>query len=196
MILSTGLIAAETESVLGTTYDAKTYKKPDIKINDFEFLLSTGFLSIEDFGVSNIRSLSLNYHINESFFIQAGVLKAEASETSFEVLTGSTSLLTNSERQLSSLFIDIGYNVFPGEGFLSKNHTFSTDYYVIAGIGTTEFAGNERYTINYGTGFRAAIYPWLTVYSEFRNYIFDIDVFGVNKSSSNLSITLGIGFVF
>ena len=146
--------------------------------------------------MSSAKSLSLNYHVNESFFIQAGLLKAQGAKTSFEVLTGNSSLLTNSERQLDAFQISVGYNLFPGEGFFSENHTFSTDYYIIAGIGTTEFGGNERYTLNYGTGFRAAIYPWLTVYSEVRNYVFDMDVFGVNKSTNNLSFTLGIGFVF
>jgi len=190
------LYAAEADSVLGITYDAKTYQKPDIEVDDFELLVSTGFLSIEDFGVGNITLFSLNYHVNESVFIQAGILKAQASETSFEVLTGNSTLLTDSERQLNAFQISVGYNLFPGEGFFSENHTFSTDYYVIAGIGTTEFAGNERYTLNYGTGFRAAVLPWLTVYSEVRNYVFDMDVFGVNKSTNNLSFTLGVGFVF
>ncbi len=190
------LFAVEKESVLETVYEAKTYQKPDINKDDFELLISTGLLSIEDFGVSNIRMFHLNYHINESFFVQFGLLKAEASETSFERLTGNVLLLTDAERELSSFSIDVGYNVFPGEGFLSQNHTFSTDYYVIAGIGTTEFAGNERYTVNYGAGFRAAITPWLTFNSEFRNYVFDVDVFGVNNSSDNLLFSFGVGFVF
>jgi len=190
------LYAAEPEPVLGTTYEAKKYQKPDIEVDDFELLVSTGFLSIEDFGVSNITLFNLNYHVNESFFIQAGIFKAQASETSFEVLTGNSTLLTDSERRLNAFQISVGYNLFPGEGFFSENHTFSTDYYVIAGIGTTEFAGNERYTLNYGTGFRAAVLPWLTIYSEVRNYVFDMDVFGVNKSTNNLSFTLGLGFVF
>jgi len=194
--MSPMLYAAEPEPVLGTTYEAKKYQKPDIEVDDFELLVSTGFLSIEDFGVSNITLFNLNYHVNESFFIQAGIFKAQASETSFEVLTGNSTLLTDSERRLNAFQISVGYNLFPGEGFFSENHTFSTDYYVIAGIGTTEFAGNERYTLNYGTGFRAAVLPWLTIYSEVRNYVFDMDVFGVNKSTNNLSFTLGLGFVF
>ncbi len=188
-------MAAE-KSFLNTDYKAKVYQKPDIDVDDFELVFMTGFLSIEDFGVDSFSTLNLNYHVNESFFIQFGAVIAEASETSFEILTGNSLLLTNSEREFTSYHLDVGYNLFPGEGFFSQNHTFSTDYYVIAGIGTTEFAGNERFTYNYGAGFRAATSSWLTIYSEFRNYVFDIDVFGEEKSSNNLSITLGVGFVF
>ena len=189
-------MAADEESVLDTSYEAKTYQKPDIDIDDFELVLATGFLSIEDFGVDNVVTLTLNYHVNETFFIQAGTVIADASETSFEVLTGNPTLLTDSERSFNSYHVDIGYNLFIGEGFFSKNHTYSTDYYLIAGIGSTEFAGNERFTYNYGAGFKASLSSWLTFTSEFRNYVFDIDVFGSDESSDNLSFTFGVGIVF
>lgn len=195
-LMSTSMLSAQEASVLDTKYEAKKYKSPDIEVDDFEILANFGFLSIEDFGVSNSAIFSLNYHVNELYFVQASLVTAEASETSFEVLTGNPTLLTDAQRDYESYNISLGYNLFPGEGFFSKEHTFSTDYYVIAGIGSTDFAGDEHFTYNYGAGFRAAISSNFTIYSEFRNYVFDIDVFGTNKSSNNLSISLGIGFVF
>jgi len=188
--------SAEEASLLDTKYEAKVYKKPDIEVDDFELSLSTGLLSIEDFGTDNAVSLSLNYHVSESLFIQAGVILANASKTSFEVLTNNAPLLTSAEREFSAYHVDVGYNLLSGEGFFSENHTYSTDYYLIAGIGTTNFAGNERFTYNYGTGFKVALSDWLTLSSEFRNYVFDMDVFGTNKSTNNLSFTLGVGVAF
>lgn len=196
ILFSTSAFSADEKSVLDTTYEVKIYQKPDINVDDFEIILATGFLSIENFGVDNAVLLNVNYHVNEAFFIQLGLVLAEASETSFEVLTGNASLLTKSEREFKSYYIDVGYNLFPGEGFFSQNHTYSTDYYLIAGIGSTDFAGNENFTYNYGAGFRIAISESLTVTSEFRNYVFDIDVFGSDESTDNLSFTLGIGVVF
>lgn len=190
------LFAAEENSILATSYEAKTYQKPDIDVDDFELVVSMGFLSIEDFGVDNVVTFNLNYHINETFFIQAGTVIAEASETSFEKLTGNSTLLTNAEKEFNSYYLDVGYNLFIGEGFFSQHQTFSTDYYLIAGIGSTEFAGNDRFTYNYGAGFKAAVSSWFTLTSEFRNYVFDIDVFGTDESTNNLSFTFGIGFVF
>ena len=194
-ISSSGL-AAEKESVLDTSYEAKVFKKPDIDVDDFELEIATGFLSIENFGADAMIALNLNYHINEAFFVQVGTVIADASETSFEVLTGNPTLLTDSEREFNTYHLDVGYNLFPGEGFYSENQTFSTDFYLIVGIGTTEFAGNERFTYNYGAGFKAAVTSWLTVTSEFRNYVFDIDVFGSDETTNNLSFTFGVGVVF
>lgn len=195
IFLSFGSFAAE-DPVLDTEYTSKQFKKPDIDVNDFEFFSAVGLLSIEDFGVGTATNIGINYYINESFFVQLAAISATASKTSYEVLTGNASLLTDKERQLNLYHMDIAYNLLSGEGFFSQNHTFSTDYYVIAGVGSTNFAGNDRYSYNYGLGFKAAISSWLTAYSELRNYSFDMDVFGSQKSTNNLSIAIGLGIVF
>jgi outer membrane beta-barrel protein len=122
--------------------------------------------------------------------------ESKAGETSYETVTGGAPLLTDEERKLSFYRINIGYNLLPGEAFLSDNTTYNTAFYLSAGIGSTDFAGDDRYTLNYGAGFRFLFTDYLTFNTDFRNNLFDMDTFGENKGTNNLEFTLGFGFVF
>lgn len=176
--------------------DRREFDEADIDGNDFELILSIGYLSIEDFGVNGLVAAKLNYYVNEDFFVQLALGQSEGGETSFETLSGGAPLLTDEERELSYYSISIGYNLLPGEAFLSDNITYNTAFYLIGGVGNTDFAGDDRYTLNYGAGFRFLLNDWMTINTDFKNNLFDMDVFGENKGTNNLEFTLGFGFVF
>ena len=69
-------------------------------------------------------------------------------------------------------------------------------FYVTIGIGNTDFAGDERFTFNYGVGYRFLLSDIFTIYSDFRNNVFDMDSFGTEKTTNNLEFTIGLGFIF
>lgn len=202
-LFSTSVMAAEDESaqaqdstLIEPEIERREFDEADIDGNDFEVLLTAGYLSIEDFGVNGLLALKLNYYINEDFFVQIALGQSEGGETSFETLSGGAPLLTDEERELSYYSINIGYNLLPGEAFLTDKTTYNTAFYVSAGVGNTEFAGDDRYTLNYGAGYRFLLNDFITVNTDFRNNLFDMDIFGENKGTNNLEFTLGFGFVF
>jgi outer membrane beta-barrel protein len=176
--------------------ERREFDEADIEGDDFEVILSLGYLSIEDFGVNALLAVKLNYYVNEDIFVQLALGESKAGETSYETVTGGAPLLTDEERKLSFYRINIGYNLLPGEAFLSDNTTYNTAFYLSAGIGSTDFAGDDRYTLNYGAGFRFLFTDYLTLNTDFRNNLFDMDTFGENKGTNNLEFTLGFGFVF
>jgi len=74
--------------------------------------------------------------------------------------------------------------------------TYNTAFYLSGGIGTTDFAGSERFTLNYGAGYRFLFSDWLDVSVDFRNSVHDMDLFGELKTTNNLQFTLSLGFFF
>lgn len=167
-----------------------------IDTEDFEIILSVGYLSIEDFGVNSLIAVGLNYYVNEDIFIQLNLGQSEGGETSFEVLTAGAPLLTDAERELSYYRINIGYNLLPGEAFLTEQTSYNTALYLSAGIGNTEFSGDDRFTINYGVGFRFLLNDAFAVNTDFRNNVFDMDIFGKKEVTNNLEFTVGFSWFF
>jgi len=186
----------QNNALIQPEVERQQFNEAQIDGNDFEVLFFAGFLSIEDFGVNPLLAFKLNYHVNEKIFVQLTLAQSEGGETSYEVITQGAPLLTDDERELQSYSINIGYNLLPGEAFLSEQTTFNTAFYLIAGIGNTEFAGSDRFTINYGGGYRFLLNDEMSITTEFRNNVFDMDVFGVVKKTNNLEFTVGAGWFF
>jgi len=188
--------ADEQSELIQPQLERRQFDEAEIDGNDFEVILSAGYLSIEDFGVNGLLAVKLNYYVNENIFVQLAIGESEGGETSFETLSSGAPLLTDTERELSYYSINIGYNLLPGEAFVSDKVVYNTAFYLSAGVGSTEFAGDDRYTLNYGAGYRFLLKDWVTINTDFRNNMFDMDTFGENKGTNNLEFTLGIGLVF
>lgn len=200
LLLAGNVLAAapddNDEGLIQPQIERRVFDEAQINIDDFEIMLFAGYLSIEDFGVNPLLAFKLNYYVNESIFVQLALAKATGSDTSYEILSGGAPLLTDTERELESYAINLGYNWLPGEAFVTRNKTFNTTFFLSGGIGNTTFAGSDRFTYNYGAGYRLLLNDAFSLTAEFRNNVFDMDVFGVTKTTSNLEFTLGVGWFF
>jgi len=167
-----------------------------IDTENFEVGAFVGVLNIEDFESSLLFGGKLTYHPSESFFFEAGVGFAEGGETSFEKLAGNVEVLTDSERDYSYYNINLGYNVLPGEAFLSENYAFNTNFYLIAGAGATDFAGDTRFTLNAGAGYQVLLTDSVAVHIGVRQHYYRIDVLGAEKTSMNTEVSTGLSVFF
>ena len=104
--------------------------------------------------------------------------------------------LTDSERDYSYYNINLGYNVLPGEAFLTENYAFNTNFYLIAGAGATEFAGDTRFTLNAGAGYQVLLTDSVSVHFGVRQHFYDIDVLGEEKTSVNTEVSTGLSVFF
>ncbi len=138
----------------------------------------------------------MEYFITENIFADLTLGQATAGKTSYEVLTGGAPLLTNAERDYRFYSLNIGYHLLPGEAFVTRKLTYNTAFYLSGGIGNTDFAGSERFTLNYGAGYRFLFSDWLDVSVDFRNSVHDMDLFGELKTTNNLQFTLSLGLFF
>jgi len=167
-----------------------------IDTEDFEVGFTAGFMSIEDFGVNTSLGARVAYHITEGLFVELAAGTSEAEETSFERLSGAAQLLTEDQRSLSYYDLSLGYNLFPGEIYLSPGRAFNSAIYLIGGVGKTEFAGDGRFTVSFGLGIRVIPRDWFAIHADVRDRIFDIDLLGQEKTSHNIEANFGMTFFF
>ena len=169
----------------------------DILDNEnFEVGIQVGVMSIEDFETNTWVSAHFTYHITEFFYAKARYGKSEAGQTSFEKLVNVPPLLTDEQRELSYYGLNIGYNLMPGEIFLGRDFALNSVFSIELGAGTTDFAGDEKFTFNFGVNKRVFLTDWIAWDIGMSDYIFDTNITGENKTSHNLNFTTGFAFYF
>jgi outer membrane beta-barrel protein len=163
---------------------------------NFEIGIQGGIISIEDFESSGWVSAHIGYHITESFYLKARYGQGKGGETSFEKLVNSAPLLTDDQRELTYYGLNIGYNLLPGEIFLSKDLVLNSLFSIELGAGSTEFAGDEKFTVNATANYRVFINDWVAWDIGMSDYIFDTQVTGESKTTHNLNFVTGISVYF
>ena len=154
-----------------------------------------GVLNVEDFGSNNTYGLTLAYHVSDDIFVELQHSISQTSPTSFDDLSGGSDLLTESERELTHTHLSVGYQ-FHGEIFFNPKRVYNTNFYAIAGLGSTDFGGNDYFSGNFGAGLRFFVNDWVAVRSEFRNYLFSHSLVGTKKRIQNLEGRLALSIYF
>jgi outer membrane beta-barrel protein len=150
-----------------------------------------GILSIEDFGTNPLIGIRAAYHVTEDVFLQADIGRSKAGRTSFETLGGDIQLLTPSERRFTYYSLSLGYNLLPGEVYIGRNLAMNSALYLMGGIGSTKFAGDQRFTVNFGAGYRVLPTDWLAIHIDVQNHVFNTDLLGRDKLTSNIGAYIG-----
>jgi outer membrane beta-barrel protein len=190
------LSAEPAGQVIDPEVARREIKEPAIDREDFEIGAYVGVMSIEDFGSNVSYGVRLAYHITEGFFVEGTVGQSKGGLTSFEVLSGGARLITDSERQMTYYNLNVGYNILPGEVFLGESRAYNTNLYLIAGLGSTRFAGDDRFSVNVGVGYRFLLTDAIALHLDFRDHLFDIDLLGEEKTAHNLEGHLGFTVFF
>jgi outer membrane beta-barrel protein len=182
-------------AVVEPTVVRRKIKTPSIKNSNFEIGPYMGTYSAQDFQVNPVVGARLAYHITEDFFAEALVGQTHTGRTSYERLSGGANLLTDSQRILTYYNLAFGYDLFPGEVFIGRR-AFNSALYVEGGFGATHFAGDDRFTVMMGAGYRLLLNNWLAAHVDVRDHIFDLSLFGSTQTSHNLETTLGVTVYF
>jgi outer membrane beta-barrel protein len=167
-----------------------------IDTENFEVGAFIGTISIEDFGSSLLYGARAAYHFTEDLFAEATIGSSEAGRTSYEDLSGAAELLTDSERRFTYYDLALGWNVLPGEVFLGGTRAMPSAVYVTLGAGSTNFAGDDHFTVALGAGLRVLANDWVAVHFDVRNHMFDSDLLGESKLTQNLQVNLGVTAFF
>lgn len=174
----------------------RTVKVPHIRSNNVELGAYYGMLSIQDFGTQPVSGLRADYHITEDFFFEATYGRSNAGKTSFELLSGGIQLLSSAERRFTYYNLSLGYNVLPGEIFIGRKVAMTSALYLIGGIGSVKFAGDQDFTVNFGAGFRVLPTDWLALHIDVQDLAFRSNIFTVYRLQNNLQATLGMSVFF
>ena len=186
----------ELEPLVVREPERRDVKVDEIDTEDFEIGAYGGVLDVDNFGSNAVYGLRAAYHITEDFFIEGVYGRSELGETSFEQLSGNVQLLGDGDRQFSYYNLGFAYNILPGESFIGRKYAFRGGLYVLAGAGSSDFAGDQRFTITGGFGYRLAATDWLAVRVDVRDYVFDSDLLGKTQTYNNLELTGGLTIFF
>jgi outer membrane beta-barrel protein len=197
---STPTFAAEAEVNSTVAVKADVERRDVVEdlldTENFEVGIQGGIMSIEDFESSPWISAHVGYHISEHFYVKANYAQAKAGETSFEKLANAAPLLTDAERELTYYGLNIGYTLLPGEIFFSKDTVFNSAFSFELGGGSTEFAGDEQFTVNLTANYRVFLTDWLAWDLSMSDYLFNTEVTGESKTTHNLTFATGVAFYF
>ena len=186
---------ASDQPVIEPQVERRQISRPKIQAEDFEIGAYYGVISIEDFESSTVEGARLAYHVSEDFFIEGTVAQSRAGITSAEKLGGNINL-GSGDRDYYYYALSAGWNALPGEVFIGKNRAYNTAFYVVGGIGSTSFFGDERFTVSGGFGFRVLPTDRVTVHFDVRDYVFDSDILGDKKVVNNIEAHLGLSVFF
>jgi outer membrane beta-barrel protein len=177
--------------VIEPQVERRQVKVPRIKSSNVELGLNYGVLSIEDFGSNPVYGATLAYHITEDFFLQGEVGRSRGGRTSFETLSGNIQLLTNNERRFTYYDLSLGYNFLPGEAFVGRGVAMTSAFYLLGGFGATDFAGDTKFTVNFGGGYRVVPWDWMALHVTVQDHVFQTSLLGVTKLTNNLEARFG-----
>jgi len=167
-----------------------------IDTEDFEIGAYAGILSIEDFESHAVYGARFAYHLTEDFFLEATAGQSKAGRTSYENLSGSADILDDDDRKYTYYALSLGWNALPGEVFIGKDRAYNSAFYFVAGVGSTTFGGDDRFTVNGGFGYRILPSDWIAVHFDVRDHIYDTDLLGEKKIVNNLEAHLGLSVFF
>ncbi len=183
------------EQVIVPEVERREVRRPRYASNDFAAGLYAGTYATENFGASAVSGVRLGYHITEDFFVDATLGRSKVSDESFrQILPGG--IFVNRSEILSYYAISAGYNLLPGEVFFGRNNARATQGYVLAGVGSTDFAGQKRQTLHAGFGLRLLVNNWFVVQADVRDHVFTLDLLGKRQSTNNLEVTAGLTLFF
>lgn len=181
--------------VIEPELNRRNIKIPRIKAKDLEFGIYYGVYSAEDFGSAQLTGLRLAYHVSEDIFFEGAYGVSTVTDKLFRSLLPS-GIFVNEEEKLTYYSASVGYNFFPGEVFLTKQRAMTSAVYVIGGIGNTNFAQENRATVNFGIGIRMLPADWLAVHIDMRDNIFKSDILGSSKTTNNFEMHAGLTVYF
>ena len=213
VLLLTGLVAATTgcslfgrdktpledagasAPVISPEVERRQIKTPKIDTEDFEISAFIGLLSVEDFGSNTVYGARAAYHVTEDLFLEGTYGRTGNVALSSEEVLNNVNLL-GSDRKYSYYDLALGWNVLPGEVFIGKNHAFNSALYVLAGAGNTSFAGDNRFTMTFGAGYRVLATDAIALHFDVRDHLFNNDVTGQDKTTHNIEFDLGASWFF
>lgn len=176
--------------------ERRRIREAQIDSENIEIGFYTGLLAVENFETSPVIGVRAAWHVSEDLFFEASYARADVGDTSFEQLSGGVELLTDSEREWRYFGAVVGYNLLPGEAFLGSRRAFANNLYLLGGAGSTDFAGDNRFTLTVGAGYRLLLTDWISVRIEMRDYLYELDTFGNDEITNNLEWSIGIGGFF
>jgi len=187
--------AQQTDQVVVPQVDRRDVRVPKFPSNDFEAGLFAGTYATQNFGTSAVVGVRLGYHITEDFFVEGVYAQTHVSDEQYRlILPGG--IFASEKEKLSYYNLSGGWNLLPGEVFVGSRYARPSQFYLIAGVGSTKFDKQRRPTMNVGFGYRVYVMDRFALQVDMRDHIYSVDLLGKRENTQNLELTAGLTFAF
>lgn len=186
----------DDEQAIIPSIERRTITVDAIDSENVEIGIHAGIISLEDFESVPVAVLRAAWHVSENFFFEASFSKASGDQTSYEELTGGFPLFSDEQRDFNQYNLALGWNILPGRVFISDQFSFNSSFYLIGGIGTSDFLGDNWFTATVGAGYKILLTDAWVVHIDVRDHLFDRDTFGSDETTNNIEMTMGISLYF
>jgi outer membrane beta-barrel protein len=180
--------------VIEPEVERRKIKVAKIDRENFEIGGFFGVMNVEDFSANQDYGLRFAYHISEDFFTEAMVGQTTVGRNAAEIFFNFD--LARGERHFTYYDLSFGYNILPGEVFVSRKRAFNSALYVTAGVGSTRFAGDDEFTIVLGVGYRMLVSDWLALHLDVRDHAYRSTLLGDPKVAHNVEANIGLTVFF
>ncbi len=184
------------EQVIVPQVERRELKLPRFASNDISVGLFAGTYATANFGHAGVSGVRLGYHITEDIFVDASFGRSKVSDEAFRQIFPNGGIFQQPSQKLSYYNVLAGYNVLPGEIFFGRNYAKISQGYVVAGVGSTNFAGQKRQTITAGFGLRVVFTSWFAVQADVRDHFYSLDLLGKRQNTQNFEVTGGLTVYF
>lgn len=167
---------------------------PRIDSENFEISLYTGVLSVEDFGVNQTSGIRAAVFVGESLFVEGSYSRSTVSDKSFRDI--GLPVFLETEPTLSHFDLAVGYNVLPGQFFLSQRRTLNSAWYAMAGVGNTSLNNEDYFSVTVGAGWRLLFTDWFALHLDVRDFLWETDILGTPKTVQNIELSGGVSVFF
>ncbi len=187
--------AAPPEPVVVPQVERRTLRTPSYPSRDFAIGLYGGTYGTQNFGASGVGGVRLGYHITEDFFVDATLGQTKVSDEVFrQVLPGG--VFAQGTQNLRYYAVSAGWNLLTGEAYFGTRTAKAFQSYIVAGIGSTDFAGQRKQTYHVGMGRRVLLNDRVAVQFDSRSQTFPLDLLGKQQDTINLEFTTGLTVYF
>ncbi len=184
------------EQVIVPQVDRRDVPLPRYASNDFAVSLFIGTYATANFGSSGVAGLRGGYHVTEDIFVEASYGRSTVSDKAFSQIYPNGGVLPERKSDLTYYNVVAGYNVLPGEVFFGRSNAKISQGYLVAGVGSTNFATQKRQTIVAGFGLRVIFNRWLSAQADVRDHVYSLDLLGKRQSTQNVEVTAGLTVFF
>jgi outer membrane beta-barrel protein len=176
--------------------ERREVKLPKFASRDFSLGAFAGTYATQNFGTSAVSGVRLGYHVTEDVFVEATYASTKVSDEDFRQIFPNGGIFPTPTQRLNYYNVVAGYNILPGEVFFGRSRAKISQGYIVAGVGSTDFAGQKRQTISAGFGLRVVFTDWFAVQADVRDHIYSLDLLGKRRSTNNLEVTAGLTVYF
>lgn len=168
-------------------------RAPRYPSRDLELGLYVGSYSTQHYGTSSTTGLRLAYHVTEDFFVEGRLGQTRISDEAFRQVVPGTLVDGN---QLRQWHVALGWNVLPGEIFVGRGQAWLSQGYVVAGLGSTDFAGPRLQTLVLGFGLRVMPGERWALSADLRDHAYKREFLGRSGRTHNPEVSFGASYLF